>query len=34
MSNHPNKEAPRCLPCHFDETPYVNVTPPFPAPKG
>lgn len=34
ISNHPNKEAPRCLPCHFDTTPYKDKKMPFPAPKG
>jgi len=31
---HPNKVAPRCLPCHFNETEFEGMKPSFPAPRG
>ena len=34
ISNHPNKAAPRCLPCHFDDSGFNRSAMPFPAPKG
>ncbi len=34
MSSHPNKAAPRCLPCHFDTSQFNTSEMPFPAPKG
>eukprot|EP00887_Chlorella_sp_A99_P003186 scaffold9.g3186.t1 len=33
-SVHPHKAAPRCLPCHFDTSPYEGRKMDFPAPKG
>lgn len=31
---HPSKSAPRCLPCHFNESEYLGMNMSFPAPKG
>lgn len=33
-ASHPNPEAPRCLPCDFDDSKYDQTLKPFNAPKG
>ena len=33
-ATHPNREAPRCLPCEFDDSQFNRSAAPFNAPKG
>ena len=33
-ATHPNREAPRCLPCEFDDSQFNKSAAPFNAPKG
>ena len=33
-ASHPNPEAPRCLPCDFDDSKFDQSLKPFNAPKG
>ena len=33
-ASHPNPEAPRCLPCEFDDSKFDHSLKPFNAPKG
>lgn len=33
-AKHPHRGAPRCLPCHFDDSAYNRSRSPFVAPRG
>ncbi|KAK9848859.1 hypothetical protein WJX84_012447 [Apatococcus fuscideae] len=33
-ASHPNRQAPRCLPCNFDKSKFKGLRPPFEAPIG